>query len=787
MDVIVGTRSARGWATGLVALGLWAALAGAAVAQAPGGREMVADTVIIGNRNVATEKIMQQIHTRPGLVYSPQSVQDDINRLSQTHLFKHLAVRTQATTDGRLIVIFEVQEHPNTVREVVFKHAKHLSDDELLTLTRVRKGMPLDKTLNQLACYEIQDALKKKGRYFASVTLEEGFDEAHDRVVFNITEGPVVRVRNTSFNGNEFASGARLRTQIDTSRAILFKSFGGVFIPQMVDEDVHKLEEYYRTNGFLNIRVARELVFSDDFQYVDVHFHIQEGTQFRVKSATVEGGGTKIASAEQLKTVVQLKAGDWYNENIVTADSRNLADFFGWRGYPVNVQKAVTLVPGEPGVVQVQYQIEEKAPVKVGRVIIVGNTVTQDEVIRRALGLYPGQVLRFPELRLAEKNLTRLGIFETNPETGVRPTVTAIPVEGDPTTQDILVQVKETHTGSFQIGAGFNTDNGLVGSIVLNERNFDILRFPTSWSDFLEGKAFRGANQELRIEAVPGTQLQRYSVTWRDPMIFSLPYSLIVSGYYRDQQYDEYLERRLGARVTVAKQITNRLAAYVGIRVEDIEVANVPIGAPPQYTSVQGDNFLVAPKVGLTYDYRDSFLRPTEGGLVDVSIEQAFGSFTFPIFNLEASQYFTIHQRKDGSGKQVLALRTQFGWEGANAPVYEEFFAGGMRSIRGFQFRGVGPNVNGFMVGGQFMWLNSIEYQIPILASDNLNFVTFIDSGTVEQKIGIQDYRVSAGFGFRITIPALGPVPIALDFGFPINRTGTDREQVFNIWFGMYR
>jgi len=86
-----------------------------------------------------------------------------------------------------------------------------------------------------------------------------------------------------------------------------------------------------------------------------------------------------------------------------------------------------------------------------------------------------------------------------------------------------VVHVKETHTGSFQIGAGYNTANGLVGTIVLQERNFDITRFPTSLERFLEGKAFRGANQDFRIEAVPGTTLQRYSVQWRDPMIFDLP------------------------------------------------------------------------------------------------------------------------------------------------------------------------------------------------------------------------------------------------------------------------
>jgi outer membrane protein assembly factor BamA len=261
----------------------------------------------------------------------------------------------------------------------------------------------------------------------------------------------------------------------------------------------------------------------------------------------------------------------------------------------------------------------------------------------------------------------------------------------------------------------------------------------------------------------------------------------MVTGYYRQYQYNEYLEERVGGRVVVGKQVLPWLSVNTGARVEGIGVNSLPLGAPIDYTSVAGENFLVAPRVGFTIDKRDSFLRPTQGGLLDVSFEEAFGSFTFPILNIAGSQYFTVHERKDGTGRHVLALRSQVGIEGSNAPVYERYFAGGMQSIRGFQFRGVGPNVDGFMIGGTFLFLNSIEYQIPLLASDNLYFVTFFDSGTAERNIGIHDYRCSAGFGFRISIPALGPVPLALDFSFPINKLPSDQTQMFQIWFGYTR
>src|SRR6185436_1917203 len=133
-------------------------------------------------------------------------------------------------------------------------------------------------------------------------------------------------------------------------------------------------------------------------------------------------------------------------------------------------------------------------------------------------------------------------------------------------------------------------------------------------------------------------------------------------------------------------------------------------------------------------------------------VEQATGDYTFPIFNADFNQYFTVFQRPDGSGRNVVAFHSQVGYAGSNTPVFERFYAGGFRSLRGFQFRGVGPDVNGFKVGGDFMFLNSAEYQIPVLANDQFYLVAFLDSGTVEPRMEIRDYRVAAGVGVRFTV-----------------------------------
>ncbi len=790
---IVHRRSPKGlriFVRGLLALVVaWSAALASAPAQAQSGRgDLVADVVIKGNQSVPTEQILRYIFTKPGSEYSTAIVQQDIDRLSVSGLFSRPpVVRDSNTPDGRVIVTFEVFELQSIVRDVIFKHANHVPEKELEQMVRIRKGTPLDPMRNRLACYEIQDYLKRKGRLFANVTLEEGFRATDTRVVFNVTEGPIVRVRSIQFTGNEkLANAARLKTQI-TSGSAWFKTFGGTYEPMKVEEDLKKLEDYYKGNGFLAVRVNRELQFSEDFKYVDLIFHLEEGNRYTVEQVSIEGNGKRV-SREELQSLVQLKPKEYFNVGKASQDTKNITDYFGWRAMNANVQQSLYVVPDKQDAVRVVYEVREQTvePSKVGRVFIVGNEVTQDRVIRRVVSIEPGQYLRYPEVRIGENNLARLGIFENNPETGSRPTITVIE-DTDSVFKDVLINVKETQTGSLMFGAGINSDAGLIGSVVINEKNFDLWKFPTSWNDIWEGRAFRGAGQEFRVEAQPGTQLQRYTVSWREPFLFDRPYSFGVSGYYYDRAYNEYTENRYGGRFTLGHQFTRNWSATAALRIEDVTVSNVTLGAPPAYTDAIGSHFLVAPRIGATYDTRDSFMRPTEGGLLDMSYEQVLGDYTFPIFNVEGSRYFTTFQRADGSGKHVAAVRSQVSWAGEDAPVFERFFAGGFRSLRGFQFRGVGPVQNGFQVGGTFMFLNSIEYQVPIRANDNLYAVGFIDSGTVESQFEIKNYRVTAGLGLRIVVPAMGPVPIALDFGFPIVKGPGDQQQVFSFWVGLFR
>jgi outer membrane protein insertion porin family len=135
----------------------------------------------------------------------------------------------------------------------------------------------------------------------------------------------------------------------------------------------------------------------------------------------------------------------------------------------------------------------------------------------------------------------------------------------------------------------------------------------------------------------------------------------------------------------------------------------------------------------------------------------------------------------------VLTASTRVGFSGDDTPVYDRFFAGGFSSLRGFDFRGASPVVSNVQVGGDFEWINTVEYLFPLTADDMIHGVAFVDFGTVNENVSVNDFRVAPGFGLRITVPAMGPAPIALDFAFPIAKADFDDTQVFSFNVGLQR
>jgi len=362
------------------------------------------------------------------------------------------------------------------------------------------------------------------------------------------------------------------------------------------------------------------------------------------------------------------------------------------------------------------------------------------------------------------------------------------------------VDAEETQTGRLMIGAGVNSNAGLVGNIVVDEQNFDILRLPRSWDDIKNGTAFRGAGQRFRLEAAPGTQLQRYMATFQEPYLFDTRIGLSLSASYFTRYFYDWAEARTGGRIGLGYQFqfAPDLSVNTGFRGESVDVFN-PRLITPDIENMLGTNSVYGFSAGLVHDTRDSPFLPTQGHLATFEFEQVIGTFVYPRGIAEARQYFLLNERPDGSGRHVLSIGSVLGVSGDNTPAYDNFFAGGYNTIRGFVFRGASPRQmangqsptssaeNAAIIGGPFQWLNTIEYLFPITADDTLRGVVFTDVGTVESNVSINNMRVAPGVGLRITLPAMGPAPIALDFAVPVAYAPYDSKQLFSFFVGFAR
>lgn len=352
---------------------------------------------------------------------------------------------------------------------------------------------------------------------------------------------------------------------------------------------------------------------------------------------------------------------------------------------------------------------------------------------------------------------------------------------------DLIPEVTETQTGRISFGVGVNSDAGFLGNAIVDESNFDITRFPTSFREILNGTAFRGGGQQFRLEAVPGNQVSRYMISWRDPFFMDTNNSVGVSGFYYTRVFEDWNETRSGGNVKIGRQFDNFTSGVVTFRVEDVELHDASSNPPPLLTKALGHNLLSTVRLGVIHDTRDSAFLPTEGHYLEAGYEQAFGEFHYPRGDLIARQYFTTYQRADGEGRHILALNGQITYTGDDTPIFERLYAGGFSSFRGFQFRGVTPRDNGIGVGGQWQALGSVEYIFPFNASESVRGVVFSDFGTVEKKVAFNDFRASAGAGLRVTIPAMGPLPIALDLAWPIVREDFDKTRLFSFYVGFLR
>jgi outer membrane protein insertion porin family len=747
----------------------------------------VEDVRVMGNTQVSTSIILNVVRTRPGDLFDPTTVEEDYQRIYGLKKFANVEAKAEPTATG-VIVTFIVSEQKQ-IREIAFRGNVRIDTETLRNTVDIHEGEAIDAFRINIARQAIVTLYKSKNFPYAHVEIDRDLMSRTGQVVFNIVEGPNVRVRMVDFVGNNSFTDDKLKDEVSTKYWIwIFRP--GTFDPDTVDDDLGALRRFYENKGFFDVRIGRKITESPDQTEVKVTFLIEEGPRYTVD--TVSFRGNKRLTSAELHDGLKLTEGRPYDYDTLQRDVRQIVrDYspFGFIYFPTSQSPDyLRVTPNrrfrkEAGKVDIVYDISEGKPFKLGRVLVKGNTKTQDKVVLREMRVQPGQQYNSAEINDATDRLKGTPYFSN---------VVMTPIGESPEVRDLVVEVTEARTATFGVGAGINSNGGLGGNITYEQRNFDIADFPTSWDDAISDRSFIGAGQNLRISLEPGTQATNASIRFTEPWIFDQPYSFTAEAYYRDRVREDWDETRGGGRLTLGKRFDYIYSASLTLRAEDVDIHNLGTDAEqcPDITEFEGHNTLTSSTLLLRRDTTNKGPIPYRGTNSTVAWESygtMGGEFTFQKFTGSFDWFKLLHEDLLDR-KTVLSLRGDAGWIWGSAPFFERFYAGGIGTVRGFKFRGISPRCvdapGNLPIGGDFSMTGSAEIGFP-LYGDNLRGVVFCDAGTVEPEFEVGTIRSSIGFGFRLTLPIFGQAPVALDFALPMTKASDDETEWFSFSLGI--
>ncbi|MBT4531243.1 MAG: BamA/TamA family outer membrane protein [Phycisphaerae bacterium] len=779
--------------------------------------------VFEGLDRVQEQRIENLIQSTVGEIYDAEIVQSDVHTLNHLGEFKYISADVVLQGDGTIELIYTFREQ-QIITQVSMAGNTLISDNELLAVTPIMLGLGRDQDAIDRGKRAIMKMYQEQGNYqvevFPEITVYgKDVDEFTGLridesvvLVYKIMEGNRVRVKGLSFFGNNSFTAKELSSEIDTRVSVPFFRRGELN-EQVLKADVASLNRFYIDRGFRDISISYINPLSPSDKEAAVVFLIEEGPQYTIGGISTQfitmGDLAPVFTAEQIEGLIHIHVGDVFRQSDINKAVTSLNEAYGVLGRIIDVeakQQAIkkarqamfggrsvleldttNAIPyhAEPGAtVDIHFVIKEGMPTRVGTIEIQGNLVTKDKVIRGRLGLKPGYPFDVAKANRSKDRLEQTGLFMPN---GV--TMTIQPKdELRPYVRDLLVEVDETQTGSLSFGVMAGSDTGMLGDISLNERNFDIADWPESWEEFWQRKAFKGAGQQFSMAFQPGDELFNYSMGLTDPRFLDTDYSLGGTVGWSQRDYTDYTQETLYSNVSVGRRFGDIWYGSLNLTSNRVKLTEFDDNVPLEIFNDQGPSNINS--LGLSLNRTTlAFDRPTEGSRISLNLNQyglPSGDYTFTKAFISTTSYFAVDRDFLGN-TTTLRLDTRLGYIfGGTSPTFEKFYLGG-RSFRGFRFRSVSPlgtpRVAGgdpfVPIGGDWEIFLGAQYEFPVV-DEFISMVAFVDSGTVTDSPGFDEYRVSVGTGLRLHIPQLGSAPLAFDFAFPIVKQAEDKKKTFS-------
>lgn len=746
---------------------------------------IVRKITIEGQKKIEVDAIRAKIATAEGKAFSTEQIKSDVQNLFNLGFFNDIEVLSE-TKDKQIDLIFRVKEKPTIVEVAVVGNAEVKEDD-----VKEQISVKAFEILNHAKIRESQEKLQKyfeeKGFLLAKIDpqLEDIVPGEKVKLTFRIEENEKVKVKKIRFLGNTKLKDGFLKNRMVTQEGgfFSFMSGSGGYKQEAFDRDTQMLKFLYFNEGYVQVKIEKPQVYvTADKKGIFITIRIEEGEQFKVGS--IDFSGDILYSRDELKEIIKIDEKEVFSYEVMQRDMSELQAKYGDLGYAFTNVIPRTNIDEKNKIVDINYEFDKGNKVYFGKINVVGNNRTRDKVVRRELKIYEGELYNETRRRESLENIQRLGFFE---EVNFKNSTPA----DKPDQLNIDVTVKERHTGSIQLGAGYSTRDKFTFSGQVNESNF------------------LGKGQRLGATLNHSESVTRFRFNFTEPNFDDSDWSLGGDLYQDISKRDDFDQKVTGGAASIGHPLGEYVNAFMKYRYDKTDLTEHKDKDGKSLT-----DFAIYPldtASGITssvtgtveYDRRDDRFTPSKGLFLSTSLEKAgLGGDLKYIKSMNTMRYF---QKLfwDVVWRNNLVYGIIQSSSGKEPPFNERFLLGGAFSLRGYPSYSVGKYVRSQKrydylttldppwasdqaeksamrpLGGTQQLYYMTELEFPLIADAGMKGAVFFDIGQAEDTIQSSEFFSDVGFGIRWFSP-IGA--LRFEWGFPLNRN-TDRHPPMNFEF----
>ncbi|MES2129280.1 MAG: outer membrane protein assembly factor BamA [Pseudomonadota bacterium] len=739
---------------------------------------VVKDIRVEGIQRTEAGTVFSYLPVRVGETFNDDKSIAAIKALYATGFFKDVRLEEE---NGVLVVL--VEERP-AISNVDFTGAKEFEKDVLIKALKeigVGETKIFDKASVDRAEQELKRQYLSHGLYGVKVTTTvTPIERNRVTVMFNIDEGDVARIKQINIVGNKAFSDKELREamQLSTSGWFTWYSKADQYSKTKLTGDIEAIKSFYLNRGYIEANVeSTQVSITPDKKDIYLTINITEGEKYTVSGIKMEG--EMFGREEELRQLIILKPGNTYSGEVLTESNKRIADRMGTFGYAFANVNANPEINREKREVAFTFFIDPGKRAYVRHMNISGNTTTRDEVIRREFRQFEGSWYDANKIKLSRDRVDRLGYFK-------EVTIDTPEAQGTSDQVDVNLTVTEKPTGNFMIGGAFSQAEKFTFTASVQQANFagsgNTVGIDLNTSRYSRTIAFSQTNPYFTDDGV-SRAFEIYLRTTRPPAL----------------NIGSYTVKQTGGRISFGVPFSEVDTVFFGLGLERTSIEtdeSSPARFKTYVATFGGDPSGIGKAVTNAFpltaawarDSRDSAITPTIGAFKRANLEMdVFGNSKYYRAVYEQQWYKPLTQ------KITLALKGEVdvghGFRGKSYPVFKNFYAGGIGSVRGYLSSSLGivDPYTGDALGGAKRLLGNAELQMPFPGSGtdrSLRWFGFLDGGQIYQegqKIRTSELRYSAGVG----LSWISPVgPLKLSYAKPLNPLPGDRLERFQFQMG---